>query len=356
MVGIILIENEAGLATLQSAVRSIMSKAGQAQLCVITDNSFESTDQIIRISKGSRNWHDLLNSAIEQMSCDRLLLMDVNLTINSELCDRLFTEVTNTSDQSISYLPYQGTTDLVELPDMSTDALVELIAYQPNWPVRIISTPTSFIKDFGNSSALSVSEYLAGILVHATNAACNIQGFDTIADSRLPVLENETPFTESERTRLMRLVVSSCNIEDLFPNYAWSEWSQESAAAAYHSLAAHFIRLGDTDAALECLGLSDHLEDSPRSLALKGLIAIKQGEQLTAVANMVSSLQQYEIRKKQSNEHYLSFTPKDMAEVNRRLNLGLKALNQRDNETAAFHFAEAIFDFDGFYRKFGVTL
>ena len=104
----------------------------------------------------------------------------------------------------------------------------------------------------------------------------------------------------AETARLLRSIVNNCNIEDLFPNHDWTQHGQESAAAAYHSLAALFIKLQDTEAAMECLAFSDQLEDSPRSLALKGLIAIEKGETLAAVANMVSSLQQYESRKKRA--------------------------------------------------------
>lgn len=355
MVGIIIIENGSGVKALELTINSIQSKTPQVQLCVVADNSFATTHAVSKIRRGSDSWHDALCAAADKCKSDRLLIIDASLSIAPELVEQLIAEVTAASDQSICYLPYHNNTELVDLPNMSTDGLVQLVAYQECWPLLTVSIPTSFLKEYGSKAAESCGEYLGGIVIQATNATVNIQQFSCISNIQVPTLEGKSLLSESERARLMRIIVSNCNIEELFPNYAWNEWDQESAAAAYHSLAAHFIRLGDTNSALECLGLSDHLEDSPRSLALKGLIAMKQGEQLTAVANMVSSLQQYEIRKKQSDQHYLSFIPNDMAEVNRRLNLGLKALNQRDNETAASHFAEAVFDFDGFYREFGVA-
>jgi hypothetical protein len=104
------------------------------------------------------------------------------------------------------------------------------------------------------------------------------------------------------------------------------------------------------------LKLSDQLEDSPRSLALKGIIAFDRGETLGAVANLVSSLQQYELRKKSDGSHYLSFAPNNLERINSNLNAGLQALNKRNNEAALEHFAEAVNDFDTFYTEHGVKI
>jgi hypothetical protein len=144
------------------------------------------------------------------------------------------------------------------------------------------------------------------------------------------------------------------NIEELFPQHAWREFSKESAAAAYHTLAALFLRFGDADAATQSLQCSERLEESPRFFALLGLIQQSQGETLGAVANFVSSLQCYEARKKDDGKHYLTFKPMDLELINSRLVDGLNALNKRDNDQALTHFSEAVFSFDSFYAQYGV--
>jgi tetratricopeptide (TPR) repeat protein len=144
------------------------------------------------------------------------------------------------------------------------------------------------------------------------------------------------------------------NIEELFPQHAWKKFSQESAAAAYHTLAALFLRFGDAEAAVQSLQCSERLEESPRFFALLGLIQQSQGETLGAVANFVSSLQYYEARKKDDGRHYLSFKPENLEIINSRLVDGLNALNQRDNDRALTHFSEAVFNFDPFYAEYGV--
>ena len=151
------------------------------------------------------------------------------------------------------------------------------------------------------------------------------------------------------RAQALKSFISIIPIEDIFPNHAWDAHLNESLAACYHTLAAYFIKLADFDSALDCLRHSDTLEDSPRALALKALISQANGETLGAVANMVSSLQQYEQRKDPSAPHYVSFQPRDIEVVNAKLKDGLEALNRRDNETALNKFTEAVFNFDEFY-------
>jgi hypothetical protein len=149
---------------------------------------------------------------------------------------------------------------------------------------------------------------------------------------------------------MLHQLATASNIEEIFPRHDWERHEEESAAACYHTLAAMFIRLGDGASASECLKLSDRLENSPRSLALKGIIALSRGEILGAVANMVSSLQQYELRKKEAARHYQRFMPQDLEVINQKLHEGLAALNTRNNEVAYKCFAEAVFNFDSFYR------
>lgn len=172
----------------------------------------------------------------------------------------------------------------------------------------------------------------------------------------IDVLDSSTSASLSTMTRsqLIKGAIAQLNIEDFFPDHPWNSHKEESLAACFHTLAALFMRLGDTDAAEECIIQGDQFEDSPRALALKALLSKLQGETLGAVANMVSSLQQYEQRKADNGSHYLAFKPNNIEVINYRLKEGLEALNKRDNEEALSKFTEAVFNFDPFYSEMGL--
>jgi hypothetical protein len=152
----------------------------------------------------------------------------------------------------------------------------------------------------------------------------------------------------------LKTAIDAFNIEELFPNHNWVSYSQESAAASYHSIAALFLRFGDPESAAECLDCSERLEESPRYFALQALIHQQKGETLGAVASFVSSLQCYEARKVDNGKHYITFKPSNLEVINSRLVDGLNALNKRDNDSAVGHFSEAVFNFDPFYAEHGV--
>ena len=154
------------------------------------------------------------------------------------------------------------------------------------------------------------------------------------------------------RSRMLRDLIQNANIEDLFPNNNWGAFSKESAAVSYHTLCAMFIKFNDLTTAKECLNLSQAFVDSPRSLALRGLIALEQNDDLGAVANMVSSLQLYEKRKKEINNMEKINSSKDNLNIiEDRLTQGLDALNKRDNHKAATIFADAVYNFDDFFEE-----
>ena len=172
------------------------------------------------------------------------------------------------------------------------------------------------------------------------------------ADKSLILVHSNDAFAASNtiRAEALKAFTAIIPIEELFPNHAWETFQAESLAACYHVLAAYFIKLGDLESAEDCLQQSEPLEASPRTLALRALISQRHGETLGAVANMVSSLQQYEQRKNPTTAHYVSFQPKDIEVVNVNLKDGLEALNRKDNAEAFNKFSEAVFNFDGFFE------
>ncbi len=241
--------------------------------------------------------------------------------------------------------------ELLDPSELTVEALISSITQKSFNFVPMLSVPSSLIDEIPKDRLISRGALAVYAMIAALGSGEEISVISNNRAQAAPavILEND------EIASLIRFAVAECNIEELYPNHAWKEHEKESLSSCYHSLAAIFMRLGDFDAARECLNISEQFEDSPRLLALRGIIAAAQGRALEAVANMVSSLQQYEGRKKNDGEHYLTFTPSDLETINTDLKDGLDALNRRDNEKAFEYFSKAIFNFDSFYREAGIA-
>lgn len=249
-------------------------------------------------------------------------------------------ELASTSEQGVVV----HTTSAEAFENLSCDSILEMIASETPLSISAIEIPSSLSSSISGNTTQSIM-FSALLAAMANGEEINIQS----------VNNSDKTISAAERGEIIRIALKILNVEDLYPNHPWSTHEEESLAASYHTISALFIRIGDLDGALEVLALSDRFEDSPRSLALRGMISRKRGETLDAVANMVSSLQQYEKRKQEAEgSHYLSFNPTSFEEINAELKDGLEALNKRDNENALAHFAQAVFQFDGFYKQYGI--
>lgn len=240
---------------------------------------------------------------------------------------------------------------LLDPSELTLETLISSIMQGSFNFAPMLSAPSSLINEIPKDRLISRGALAIYMMIAALG---NGEEISVISNNRAQTASG-TILENAEIANLIRFAVAECNIEELYPNHAWKEHEEESLSSCYHSLAAIFIRLRDFDAALECLNISEQFEDSPRLLALRGIIAATQGRALEAVANMVSSLQQYEARKRNDGEHYLTFTPTDLETINTDLKEGLDALNRRDNEKAFEYFSKAIFNFDSFYREAGIA-
>lgn len=351
MTSIVIVENGASQSRLVKALES--AKATSAEVLVVsTVSQMDEMNGVRVISSLKNGLAHALHEALESASGDRVIIADARLSSYPVLTQ--FITETEQSAAVIAYAAVQVDGESIELPDLLKNQIVPVLGMYSQLPFQLISIDRAFALQYTPADQ-SFTALMATWAIHALIEDEQVQRTETIARAdRTENAESLCGVSDEERARLLSIALDQCNIEDLFPNHAWDAHHEESAAAAYHSLAASFVRLGDSASALECLKLSDQLEDSPRSLALKGLIALDRGEILGAVANMVSSLQQYETRKQNDGSHYLSFQPKDLERINSRLQQGLQALNKRDNVTALEHFADAVFHFDDFYTSFGV--
>ncbi len=353
MASIIVIENDASPSQLSKAIES--AKSITDDVIVVGDN--RSQLELSGCSLINRSTHTSLSAAIRsaarQARNAAIVIADARATSFSAL-KRFNDSATLNASAQLELASADIGGELVQLPLLCQENIVAIVGLYPQLPLQVYRAQRELIESLDGDFATGMSFGLA-LLIKAIsdNREISYQEESLRVESKSN-LKDVVFISDAERAHALSLAVALNNIEDLFPRHAWNEHREESAAAAYHSLAALFVRLGDTQSADDCLQLSDSLEDSPRSLALKGLIANSKGEVLGAVANLVSSLQQYETRKRNNGQHYLTFLPKDIENINSKLLAGLEALNKRENSTAFNHFAEAIFNFDDFYSTYGV--
>jgi hypothetical protein len=285
----------------------------------------------------------------------RILVMSSAVSIEPADLARLIAELDTRQIREHTIVIPRTESGRVSIPDMSADQVLASISKSDVWPLAIVATSRFALSMIGEEDATSSTEYLAQALVRSIADGDTIR-HSTLIDTNISSANLSATCTLSDdaRARILKATIDAFNIEELFPNHNWISYSQESAAASYHSIAALFLRFGDSESAAECLDCSERLEESPRYFALQGLIHKQKGETLGAVASFVSSLQCYEARKVDSGKHYITFSPGNLEVINSRLVEGLNALNKRDNDSALNYFSEAVFNFDPFYAEHGV--
>lgn len=359
MASIIIFENGADQVSVNKAVTTALGSSVAKVMLIGSIGANHNDSRFQMILQNGDSMVPSMQQALSGNSDNQLLCLDARVSVRREELEQALREMEQQSSASMMCAPIALVDGTVVLPDLEPDSIVAEIGAQNAWPLAMVAVKRTAIEEYLIQTSGSVItnslQMLAGMLTLATCRNEDVQMMARPVLHANHMTDAEWTLSDSQIVQVLRLALAACNIEDLFPNHPWRTHENESAAACYHSMAALFIRFGEHDAALECLKLSDQLEDSPRSLALKGIIALNRGETLGAVANLVSSLQQYEIRKKTDVKHYLNFQPENLEQINTSLHAGLAALNKRNNEQALACFAEAVFSFDSFYQDFGVS-
>lgn len=285
----------------------------------------------------------------------RILVMSSSVAFEPADLARLVAELETRQIREHTILTPRTECGLAQVPDMTGEQILASLSRCEEWPLVCVATSRFALEMVRNDKAETVTEWLVQALIRSM-ADGDIIRVSSQIETVIPsgVLTSITDLSDAARARLVKVAVDAFNIEELFPRHNWAVYSQESAAASYHSIAALLIRFGDADAAAECLNCSERLEESPRYFALQGLIHKQKGETLGAVASFVSSLQCYEARKRDDGKHYITFKPSNLETINSRLVDGLNALNKRDNDAALSHFSEAVWNFDPFWAEHGV--
>jgi hypothetical protein len=293
--------------------------------------------------------------ATELAASKRILVMSSAVAFEPADLARLVAELDTRPIREHTILTPRTESGLVQAPEMTGEQILSSLSRCDEWPLVCVATSRFAMEMARTDKAETITECLAQALVRSIADGDMIRVSSQI-ETVIPsgVLASITDLSDEARARLVKVAVDAFNIEELFPHHNWAAFSQESAAASYHSIAALLLRFGDSDSAAECLNCSERLEESPRYFALQGLIHKQKGETLGAVASFVSSLQCYESRKRNDGKHYITFKPSNLEVINSRLVDGLNALNKRDNETALNHFSEAVCNFDPFYAEHGV--
>ena len=352
--GIILGE-QASLAELNST-REMMQRIGFNSLVTIAPLAMikQMPDSVESIALDGGVLSQLMRTACDRLAAESVMIVQARCVLTGDGIMEAFAEA---QDGGMVFVTLSSLEETIELPEIDAGNLVKMLARKTDFPLAAVAADTETLRsqmpehcEFTNELFLrtAIRAHAHGDRVVASQAAAMV--------GNAPNLRARLSVSDMSLSQTLATVINNYMIEDIFPQHAWADHDKESLAACYHTLAAMFIRWGDTEAAMGCLQNSDALEDSPRSMALKGLIASIQGETLGAVAHFVSSLQQYELRKNPTSEHYLRFAPESFDKIHERLADGLEALNSKDNKRALENFAQAIFDFDPLFRDAGLDM
>ena len=359
MASIIIVANgasEESVSQTLSMARSIVDEAGTSNEMILVSDTPRAGFEAGRnfVSSQEKPMSAALNIAAACAKSEKLLIVDANGIMPQAKMRALVDQLDDRRQNGMIVAPVKFGGKIHEMASFNTESVMRAITHNMMWPGLMLGVSTDFIRQIQGMQGMTMRETMTRLIISAISEGMQISEFDSYIELRSSASTKDfLTLSNDETARTLEATVAMCNIEELFPNFAWGEFQEESAAAAFHTLAAMFVKFGANQAAMDCLSMSDRFEDSPRSLAIKGLIAMHQGETLGAVANMVSSLKQYEIRKAK-NGHYLSFAPSNVDAINSSLNAGLSALNKQDNPAALEHFASAVFQFDKFYHDCGI--
>lgn len=217
------------------------------------------------------------------------------------------------------------------------------------FPFGGTSFPLEFLNDIPREANQNIR--LVTVFIFCRAIAQQIHHF--LIPHTIAKRESEFILSEFERAAVMKELLRISNIEELFQSVNWDSSSEipQKAADCYRELSTFFLRMGDAESALECVDLSESLHESPRSSVLRGIIAASRGDSLTAVANLVSSLQQYEETAAVEGKSVHRLSEQLEVDVTKTMKQGLKALNQKDNLKAFNFFASAISKYDDFFAR-----
>lgn len=353
MVTVVVLENGARSTQVEELIERLQ-QAGAHDLIALGSNRPAKNGPVSNIIiSNSVSVGSCLRQAALIARSDTLLIVDARLSPSTEEARILVSEAAKVRSDSMGFATIElGHTDIEFSSEMSVDSFISEMVNGASFPFGAVAMSRKQILDGeepqGDSTTAALFVYAARHLadhspiVELTSLKRDALGMAGMID-----------ISRSGRAAALREVVRHANIEEIFPNKPWSTNESESAASSYETLAAYFIKLGDSTSALECLQLSDKLQESPRSLALRAIISRQRGEVLGAVANFVSSLQQYEVRQLNAPQAVVPSTAKEES-LNQKLRMGLEALNNKDNERAMEHFASAVFSVDSFYAECGL--
>lgn len=355
MLSIIVVQNGASKAALERTL-SAAESSGLKDITVLAQSGQLTETAGARImDSGTNSLNSVITSIITSSKSSHVVILDGRLAPTNSQLQAALGAITRSRNAEMISVPLRSGQQNISMPKLSVDQLSRWISSSPELPFMCIALNRAAMVDHMPLNGESLFECMAQLTVKIISDGQSVVSADS--SLALPIdlgSNNSLRMSSDAMARVLKFAVEINNIEDLYPQHAWEAYEQESAAAAYHDLAAMFVKLGDLDHAQECLRLSDSFEDSPRSLALKAIIARLRGETLGAVANMVASLQQYEIRKSNDGSHYLSFSPMNVEMISSDMQAGLAALNKSDNETALQHFSKAVISFDPFFADSGL--
>lgn len=350
MTSIIIVDNGSSATALQSVVAAAQSTGCNQIMAIASQSTLSSMKGIVGFDS-SQPIRSSLAAAIDQCSGERIMIIDSRVAPAAHEMQAIMGELSKQGSVDYLCVTLQRSGRTIQIQRIGIDNIIDTLSGNSEWPLMCIGMKKQSLMQIAPLEGESLTEILANLVVKGSIRGQSVQSSQYSLSAPTGI---SLRISGDAMARMLRSITSQVNIEDLFPSHSWGDYEEESAAAAYHALAALFVRFGDLEAAADCLKISDKFEDSPRSLALKAMIAQIRGETLGAVANMVASLQSYEMRKHDNNRHYVQFIPGNVEKISDNLQAGLVALNRADNEKALECFSQAVFNFDPFFREAGL--
>jgi tetratricopeptide (TPR) repeat protein len=277
---------------------------------------------------------------------DKIALIDLNSFSKEEEVESAVTLLAKAPPLSFLELP----TSLPSIwNDLTPNRILDVLKHPCSFPFAAYSFTGNDVKNISEEALYNYR--VVGMLLRAKTASDSPSGSSLLSHS-LKIRSEEEELSPFEKSLLLTDLLKKANIEDFFTSVSWHIDPLKQAAACYTEISTIFLTFNDSASALECLNLAESFGEAPRMGALRGIIAVLEGQTLTAVANMVSSLQHYEEQPKDTSQN--SLTPEVEKSITHDLKFGLKALNRRDNKKALEHFARALYNYDDYYSQMGL--
>ena len=264
MITAIIIDDSGSQAAVDAAISLAHSHELVGQTLIASTNTSLATPSYALIISGGSTI-EAFNRAIAEAASKRIVVISSSVAIEAQQFRDFLTSIndSNLREHSIATLTSGGSE--IHSLDLAPASLTSSLAKQDVWPLALLATSRSALLLVAQSNAESITELLTQALIRAlADGDSIIQAAAVTATIGGESADSLLSLSPDARARCLNTALDAFNIEELFASHNWESYSNEAAAASYHSLAALFLTFGDTASAIQCLNCSEMLEESPR--------------------------------------------------------------------------------------------